>query len=367
MKRRTTAFMLALVISLSALFAGVPTREETQWRSSGSPKSTTITPYMEQKIDPGSNLVFCSVFQIAWNMLQDSIVGEEIRLEGDPLTARMLNRQRSTAHDLSEDCYLVVAGELTQELLDRLNRNLTRKFGDDSPPAVTEPMPSDEAILSYAYLYKDLRFEHKFESLEGPIRFQWGDNATPVSAFGIGACSETNRELGQQVQVSEFVPGSIYGSTAQSFIIRLESKSADDEIVLACVQPEATLLKTIETVSRKVEQASPSRLETGDVLQIPRLEFDLDHSFRELIGLHLLNQGWEKWFVARATQYIGFKLNEKGSVVKSEGRIVVKKGPAPRRFVFDRPFLIYLKQKGAEYPYLAVWVGNSELLMKQGM
>jgi hypothetical protein len=167
--------------------------------------------------------------------------------------------------------------------------------------------------------------------------------------------------------VLEYVPGSEYGSAPEIFIIRLESKSADDEIILACVQPEATLLKTIETVSEKVEHVSPSPLKTGDVLQIPRLDFDVDHSFRELIGLHLLNQGWEKWFVARATQYISFKLNEKGAVVKSEGRIVVKKGPQPRRLVFDRPFLIYLKQKGAEYPYLAVWVGNSELLMKQGM
>jgi len=34
----------------------------------------------------------------------------------------------------------------------------------------------------------------------------------------------------------------------------------------------------------------------------------------------------------------------------------------PRRFVFDKPFLLYLKQKGRPYPCFALWAENAELM-----
>jgi hypothetical protein len=33
-------------------------------------------------------------------------------------------------------------------------------------------------------------------------------------------------------------------------------------------------------------------------------------------------------------------------------------------YVFDRPFLIYLKKRGATRPYFAMWVDNAELLRR---
>jgi hypothetical protein len=37
--------------------------------------------------------------------------------------------------------------------------------------------------------------------------------------------------------------------------------------------------------------------------------------------------------------------------------------PEPRRFVFDRPFLIYLQQRQAKQPYFVMWVENPEVLV----
>ena len=62
---------------------------------------------------------------------------------------------------------------------------------------------------------------------------------------------------------------------------------------------------------------------------------------------------------------IRFKLNEKGSILKSEARLKDKLGRRPLAIIFNKPFLIYLKQKDAQYPYFAMWVDNSELLMKE--
>jgi len=37
---------------------------------------------------------------------------------------------------------------------------------------------------------------------------------------------------------------------------------------------------------------------------------------------------------------------------------------ANRRFVFDKPFLIVMKKRGAERPFFVMWVANAELLCK---
>jgi hypothetical protein len=64
-----------------------------------------------------------------------------------------------------------------------------------------------------------------------------------------------------------------------------------------------------------------------------------------------------------------FLLNESGARLESEAWIAVSNGdppppPKPRHFVFDKPFLIYLRELQAEQPYLAIWVENSEVLAK---
>ena len=40
-------------------------------------------------------------------------------------------------------------------------------------------------------------------------------------------------------------------------------------------------------------------------------------------------------------------------------------GDEGRRFAFDRPFLIIMMRKDAAMPYFALWVANSELLLRR--
>ncbi len=37
-----------------------------------------------------------------------------------------------------------------------------------------------------------------------------------------------------------------------------------------------------------------------------------------------------------------------------------------RRFEFNRPFLLYIKKRGADYPFFVMWMDNAELLQKWG-
>ena len=70
--------------------------------------------------------------------------------------------------------------------------------------------------------------------------------------------------------------------------------------------------------------------------------------------------------ISKAIQWIRFKLSEKGAILKSEARIVIiPMNGEPRKLKFNKPFLIYLRQKDGEYPYFAMWLDNAELLIKE--
>ena len=55
-----------------------------------------------------------------------------------------------------------------------------------------------------------------------------------------------------------------------------------------------------------------------------------------------------------------FKLDKGGVELASHAGDIMKEGP--RRFYFDRPYLIILKKRGAEQPFFVMWVENAELM-----
>ena len=212
-----------------------------------------------------------------------------------------------------------------------------------------------EDTMAYAYLYKNLKFEKEFEGLEAPIAFHSSGGTNRVKGFGIQKYSSgKHRELGRQVEVLAYKDDS-------EFVIRLKSVRPNDEIVLAKVKPRDTLLATIEAVQKRAGGRRAWQLSKGDTLQIPRFDFDITRSYDELLKIYYL---WKK-----AEQKIRFRLDERGAVLKSEARIVVQPEESgrvePKHLIFDRPFLIYLKEKGARYPYFALWVDNAELMVRE--
>jgi len=62
-----------------------------------------------------------------------------------------------------------------------------------------------------------------------------------------------------------------------------------------------------------------------------------------------------------ARQQIRFRLDEKGADLQSEA-VADFFGSSPRMFIFREPFLVLLLRRGAERPYLALWIANAEWL-----
>ncbi|MDF2521412.1 MAG: hypothetical protein K0R84_2040 [Clostridia bacterium] len=324
---------------------------------SGELPNTVVAPYIEYDIQPGKNILYCSTFQLAWNELKDEVIGEDIKLENAIEAVDYLNKSLSTKEDISEDSYVAEAGFVKDGIINKINEALKKKFGREAPLLREEGLEPVDAV-AYSFLYKNLQFEHSFELSEIPLAF--GDSL--VESFGIDDFENNKKHLAlsKQVDIIDY-------QESGEFIARLKSTSEKDEIMLAKVKHGKTLLETINAVEERVENGEVTSLRDSEILKIPKLKLNIEHSFTELEDKAVLNSGFEDYVIEKAIQNIVFSLDEKGAVLKSEAKILMC-GSAPtirRNLIFDKPFLLYLKEKDAEYPYFAMWVDNPELMIKK--
>ena len=295
---------------------------------------TIVTPVLETKILQDKNVIYSCTFQLVWNEFSK---GDSLNSESE--LVKLLNKKMVTKAILSEKDYLTAIVNNANELK-LLNESLKTKFGDNAPDEVIEN--TADGILFYSYMSKFLKFQKEFNEIIGGIYF--GKNK--VKTFGLqGYSVEKHAGLEKQVKIYDFKG---YGD----FIIELISKSAKDEIILANMVPKETLLDTIKAAEERRNNSKPESLKHADNLHIPDINMDLKHNYTEL----------EVGGISKAYQWTKFALNKSGAEAKSEARIVYKDGGHERAFVFNKPFLIYLKEKGQEYPYLAIWVNNTEIM-----
>ncbi len=324
-------------------------------------RKTLVTSHMEVPIQTDQNIIYSSTFQIAWSRLKNNVIKEDIKVEKPVAIVPFLNKGLATEADISEKDYLAMAGFVRDDIVGKINRDLKRKFGFDAHLLDATQYDDPDIILAYAFLNKNLRFENPFEDFKHPITFYTESGREEIEGFGIHKYSSKpeHKNIKKQVEILHY-------ENQKNFIIRLNSKSIDDEIILAKIAPGKTVLKTFEKVNSKISGCRPMYLEKNDILQMPKFNLALLHSYSSLLGVHLVNKGFEDYFFYEATQNINFKLDETGAKVKSESKIALKKGP-PINFkllIFNSPFLLYIKKKDGKYPYLAMWIEDTELMVK---
>jgi len=219
--------------------------------SSASLKKTIITPHMEQAIIKGKNILYCSTFQLAWNEFKDEVVKEDIKMTDEPSMVKILNKGLSTKADLSEKDYVAMAGFGKENIVEKINKELTKKFKNEATPV--EVIPPD-GLMIYSFLYKNLEFKKEFESIIEPFPFHSDGQIYKVKAFGINdcvnpECFDSHKKYVKQVDVLYYPGNEIYDMKPESiqFVIRLNTKDPKDEIILAKIKPE-------ETIKRRLRQ-----------------------------------------------------------------------------------------------------------------
>ena len=307
-------------------------------------KRTVVVPTIEQPITQGTNVLWCVTFQLAWNELC-ALLGEDIHADNaHPMVAR-LNKETATADDLDEASYVAMAGLVADGIIERIQEALQEKFEGQANP---ELLPASESLpphlpIAYAYLFKHLPFEWAFTRLRDPLEF----GQTQVASFGIEQYwghQKNEVKMASQVAIFDY-------RSDDDFVIELKTRAEEDRLILAKVAPSRTLGETVAGVRQRVATSRATKIEESEDLTVPVLNFDILREYAELYDIGIV----------ATFQQIRFRLDETGAVLKSEA-ITFMASP-PRRFVFDKPFLILLERRGAKNPYFALWVDNAELLV----
>jgi len=333
-------------------------------------RSTDVIPCPTLRIVPGRNLVYCATFELAWENARRDLgrgPGDRIELDGTPAMAELLNGHSFDRRNLSEDSYVAYAGAGTEAARDQIRAEIENKF-TGAMPRLLNDISGDYKVLVYAYLLKTLPFETAFDSLEKPLEFRADGGPVAVASFGIEELDDVNargKSLQSQVAILDYLSN-------DDFVIRLSPYGARDEIVLAKVNPLATLEETITDVQKRIAKPD-SRHTVWEILRtepliVPKLTIGVERQFSELMGRDIAGTNM---FVALAAQTICFRLDENGAVLESEAAVIADDfgpeftPPGQRKFIFDRPFLMYLIERGASQPYFAMWVANAEVMVIQ--
>ncbi len=328
-----------------------------------------VIAHLDEKLPASGNIIYCSSFESAWHELTQNVLQDDVKLQEPVSLAGNLNGSCKTAA-------------------------YSPNYVSDS--RITE---NGDSIICTSSFQEQLEWPVAFQDFGHPMRFYTGtDEFTRCEYFGINLHEQEDLlKYNAQVKVVDFVnedefivkldarswildPGSDINESdhrsqvtdhewgEKEFSLRFIASRTEYgwvEIIIAKVPREKTLLKTIEGVEDRVKNPTYSYRELipDDILAIPKINLNTNKIYGELLGKHLANKGFEKYFFALAEQSINFEIDNLGARAGSEAKIVLKKGPSARRMVIDGPFLIYLKEYGAEQPYLAAWIDNTAYLV----
>lgn len=326
---------------------------------------TIVAPHLEQPLVRDRNILWCATFQLAWNEVC-SLIGEDVHLDRDPSMVAPLNARRVTWADVDRASCVAVAGFVRDGIFDRIRAELAMTFRGEARPQLI-PNPANarlQDIVAYAYLYKNLEFPTPFEKMETPLDF--GAARARVASFGVGPNKDGPPAMYDQVTILDY-------KSADDFVIELMTKSPDDRVILAKLARQPTLQAAVDHVASRQPVGLPVRMGVTDVLQVPKLNFDIRRNYAELL--------WKRLRVAnpkvasdlillQATQDIRFEMNEIGVKLRSEAAIhfgcsAAAPPPPVHVLIFDKPFLVLLQRRDARQPYFAMWVQNAELLVPQ--
>ncbi len=316
--------------------------------------TSVIYPSLNGLIKPNQNSIYCSSFEIAWSKVKDEIIKEPIVLDKSIDWVENINKQEINSS--IDDKYLVAyAGFKKDRVLEKIEKSLQSKFGKKFKKNIH--MNSTD-LMTYAYLQKDIKFNTPFvdEFNNGNLIFKEKDT---VDFFGIYLGEET-KDSKKQVVIHDY-------KSKDDFIIQIGTKTNIDEVYLAKIPPEKTLIDTYTKIINRVNGGTKEFIKDFDQLKIPFLKFNITDNHPEIKNVKILNENLRGYFISQAIQDIDFDLNEYGISVKSEGYSVIMLCDgikASRLYEFNKPFMIVLKEKGKELPYFLFWVENSEFMTK---
>jgi hypothetical protein len=339
---------------------------------SPAPAEVVTMPDPHGGMPPGKTVVWSPLFQATWDTMNAKLGGPPKKIDPpNELMSRLDAFRWEPATVMPEGAWKTWAGEATPEFLKQVNTEAARMTGEAEGPFRLSGDAHPGMIACFGLLDRQVEFAKPFyRSMKVPLEFGTGRSA--VRFFG--AKGDQADAYGETVKVLAYRP--VDGSHA----LEISCKGADDKVILylpAAAQDFATACRWIREWREDSESNGglpgnwdDRRLHHGDEIRVPYVSIDVtDELSSQLQGGRFHGRPDDPWTVRRAEQMTKFELHEKGARVRVEASIDIEAFSSeprtvPRRFIFDRPFFVFLWRDTAEWPYLGAWIGDATALMK---
>lgn len=332
-------------------------------------KKTVIVPTPDSACPSGTNVIWCSSFQLAWNELRDRVIKAPLEVTGAEEVAARLNAAKQSSSDLDAKSVYAAGGWIKGGIREKIKKDMAAQF---PPHVLVDFNDYDGGILAYSYLTARVPFKYPFRQLDNGLVFTDSQGVqTRLSGFGLwDAYQRAYRKIGEQVEIlylrSDNEKDTYYDQPTE-YALDLCRHSRPYQVVIARVEPRGSLAETLEHIHAQIAEFRKlphheelSRFRGGDELEVPEMFWRIDHRFKELIGRTVANA---RMPIVEALQTIEFRFDRFGAVLESEALFATK--ASPRHFAFNRPFLVYMQKRGAERPFFVMWVDNAELLVRK--
>jgi prepilin-type processing-associated H-X9-DG protein len=368
-----------LVHDWTVYVSRVTTTIQPEAVDSANLEQTRVVATLDCPAPEHRNVIWCSTFQMAWDRLKDDIIGEPIIVPGAEELASRLNQAKVSPDDLEEESFYATAGFVRDGILEEIQKQMAERFPSEPVPVFDERYRTlPDAIAAYSYLSVAVEFQYPFYTNNAAFTFTDSSGTrTNVTSF----CTHTEgpdrnlEQVREQVEIVYYKYGD--DRAADEFAVDLCKHTQPYQVVLARVARRSTLRETAAQVQQKISEFKNDpdykvlrKLRPIDSLIVPDVLYKLTHDFSELLYKPLANPQWRDYFLFEAMQMIDFTLSRTGVILKSEARLgggsaAPPRIQEPRHLHFDRPFLIYVKKRGADTSaFFVMWVDNAELMKK---
>lgn len=355
-------------------------------------RATRVLATADEPSSPYANAIWCASLEMAWRQLGQGEFGGPIRTTDDlPMAARL---SAAPPVDLDAKHRYAGSGPCDADAIARVVEGLFAKFPDALAPPSIQP---GEGYFALAYLEAAFQFTHPYldvdpmdvsplarlvtdppPSTEGPAQDAYWDRLFEQSraykAFGIPPIPRKGPQRAQAAVLhADLAPdrdedGAIVRQPDRTYVVDLDRHSKPFQILLANVTAGTTLADTWDGVARRLawsaarrRGAQPPPIAAGDILTVPCFAWDIAHTLPALRGARIANAGFTDQHIDEVYQRTKFRLDKAGVEMKSVAAISSR--GMHHAWSFKPPFLIALRQRGAERPFFLFWVANEELLV----
>lgn len=306
----------------------------------------------------GQNM-YTPAFPLIYEDLKKEIVKKDkVELVGfNSYMFNVLNRMDPPENRLSEKYYYKIIAKKTPAYKRKIENDIWKKFKEKSSilDSIQWKPKNEDDIVLYSMVKKNVEFLKHFEILDS---MPFNGSAEKVKYFGVKKNAKTYKNNVKPLFYEADKDGETYA-------ISLKTKT-EDEIILYVGDLDEPVDIVWDELTVKADDTKADAFRNNDKLTVPFIEIKELIKYVDLSGKLIKGTDYR---INSAIESVEFSLDNKGAKLKNEAAMMLEKMALmpdnSRYFSFDRPFALFMIEKGKKEPYFMLKVSDTKYLVKE--